>query len=402
MRLLFIYLKTLLRSRTLIFWTLIFPLVLSVLFHFAFSNLLDSESFHPVAAGVVDHERLQDEGFSSLLDQLSRKTKDNDQVLELHCFESEKEAEAALAEGKITGVYVLTEDEEHPVELLVNGSGIEQTILKEVADEYFRGASVVGSLYERAASRPEGAAALAAGEEPRLAETGKTPAELYAETAASGSHFKDISSDRTDFTIIYFYTLLGMLCMYGATFGIHAATETEANLSKRAARVSASPVRKPAVLSAVTLAGFLVLFIETVIVVFFMDRILGVAFGDQVLYILLLCAAGCFAGVSFGVFIGSSSQKSAEFKDGLSIGLTMALCFLGGMMYQDMRYIIKDHLPVLDLINPITMITDGLYSLYCYSDHDLLWNAFLRLAVFGFIFLGAALFCMRKKKYDSL
>lgn len=397
MSLYFTYIKTLIRSRTLILWTLLFPLVLSILFYFAFGNLLENESFHAIQTGVVINDNLKEEaGFRELLQSLSKDSEEQERVIRLHDYSSEKEAEKALKDGQIEGYYIMKAQEGSFVDLVVSSSGVSQTILNEVAKEYFQGVSSVKHLQEYylekfAVQNPAEAGMYA-----------QAAASQYEEVADGDTHFKDISSDRTDFTIIYFYTLIGMLCMYGASFGIYAATETEANLSRRAARVSVSPVRKWKIFLAAVLAGYTMLYLENVLVILFMDRVLGVAFGDQLGMILLLSAAGCFAGVSFGSFVGSCSRKSAEFKEGLSVGLTMALCFLGGMMYQDMRYIIKEHVPVLDWVNPVTMITDGLYSLYCYSDYDLLRNSFFRLIIFGGLFLMAAVFCMRKKKYDSI
>ena len=46
-------LKCLLRDKEMIFWSLLFPIVLALLFNVAFSGLNEHESFDPVSIAVV-------------------------------------------------------------------------------------------------------------------------------------------------------------------------------------------------------------------------------------------------------------------------------------------------------------------------------------------------------------
>lgn len=49
-------LKTLLRNRTVIFWTLVFPIILATFFNLAFSNLTSSENFDAVDVALVEKQ----------------------------------------------------------------------------------------------------------------------------------------------------------------------------------------------------------------------------------------------------------------------------------------------------------------------------------------------------------
>ena len=65
-------LKKLLRTREVIFWTLAFPISLSIFFNLAFKNLDSSEIYNPISAAVVLDENYEsNETFKSVLRQVS-------------------------------------------------------------------------------------------------------------------------------------------------------------------------------------------------------------------------------------------------------------------------------------------------------------------------------------------
>ena len=70
------------------------------------------------------------------------------------------------------------------------------------------------------------------------------------------------------------------------------------------------------------------------------------------------------------LFIGVSNKKNEGMKMSILISVTMLLSFLSGMMVLKMKYIIAENVPILAKINPVNMVTDGLYSLYYYNTLD--------------------------------
>lgn len=54
--------KCLLRDKALVFWTLLFPLILATLFHFAFSNILSDHNFKAIPVAVIENEDYQKSG----------------------------------------------------------------------------------------------------------------------------------------------------------------------------------------------------------------------------------------------------------------------------------------------------------------------------------------------------
>ena len=125
--------KASIRNKSAIFWSFAFPLMLATLFYFGFGNLLnDSEELKPVPAAIVETKAAKDaEGFKQTVAELSKKGED--QLLKVK-YTSLKKAEKLLQDGKIDGFYTLGDN----IRLTVKENGINQTILKEVSDQYIQ------------------------------------------------------------------------------------------------------------------------------------------------------------------------------------------------------------------------------------------------------------------------
>ena len=89
-------------------------------------------------------------------------------------------------------------------------------------------------------------------------------------------------------------------------------------------------------------------------------------------------------------------------KTGILITLTMFWCYLSGMMGITMKYVVDKNIPIINKINPASMITDGFYSLYYYDTLDRYWTNMISLFIFAFIPIAISFFHLRRQKYDSI
>ena len=80
----------------------------------------------------------------------------------------------------------------------------------------------------------------------------------------------------------------------------------------------------------------------------------------------------------------------------------MFLSFLSGMMGITMKYVIDKNIPILNMINPANMITDGLYSLYYYTYLDRYYFNLISLIIFSLTLIVISSLCLRRQKYDSI
>ena len=370
-------LKVLLRKKEVIFWTLVFPIILGTFFNLAFSNLTESESFDVINIAVVENQNtVEEKEFKNLLAEISKE--DDNQVFNIQYLETEDQAVEKLKGNEVVGYYILNEK----IEITVKQNGIEQTIMKYIVDNYYQTYSVIGNIYEF---------------NPKAFNV-----EMINTINGEGNYFKDESNSNVDYTVVYFYTLIGMVCLYAGFFGIEIAKESEANLSKRAARISISPTHKLKAIIASISVSFVIAYAELLILLTYLVFVLGVEFGNQTIWILVLSAVGIMAGLSLGTLVGVSNRKNEDIKIAILTGSTMICSFLAGMMVVDMKHIIQKTAPIINKINPVAVITDALYSLYYYDNLDRYFENIIILIIFTVVMIGASYFFIRRKKYDSI
>lgn len=368
-------LKILLRDKQAWFWNIIFPLILGTLFNFAFANL--NESFEPIDIAVVNNAAYQEEtNFKTLLDSVS--AEGDDKIFNIEYVNSEEEANQKLEDAEIEGYYIVKDK----VEVVVGSSGLGQTMIKYMADSYYQTYSVLSNILEF---------------DPQSFRQ-----DLIAKINSDENHFQSADSKNNDYTVIYFYTLIGMACIYGSLFGLLAAQDSQANLSKKAARLAMAPVHKLTNLASGIVAGFIIQYIGILILLAYLVFGFGVQFGSQIPYILLLTLIGTLAGICFGLLIGVSNKKSENAKIGISVGVTMLCCFLAGMMVLQMKYLVAENVPILAEINPVAVITDGLYALYYYDSPGRYFHNIIGLIIFVIVTTLLAYIFIRRRKYDSI
>lgn len=364
-------LKYLLRLRAALFWTILFPIVLATFFNFAFANL--KETIDPIDVAVID-EFKNNQAFTSMIDSLNE---NGDNKLLNVKYVEEEEALQLLNDKEIKAVITVKED----IDLVVAGTGIEETVLKSILDNYKQTMEIVSVV---SVENPEALN------------------DLINELGNKENYIKDVTSDNNDSRVIYFYSLIGMSVVYAGFFGISAITETQANLSHRAKRLAISPVNKLSSLIASLLAGFTIHFISIMLLLFYLIVILNKDFGNNIPYIILLCFVGSFAGIGLGTFVAASNKLKEDTKIGLYSMISLALSFLSGMMYIDMKYIIAKNVPVLANINPVTLITDALYSLYYYDTYTRFFTNIMYLSIISAVLIFGTYLIIRGRKYESL
>jgi len=362
----------------MVFWTFVFPLILATLYHFAFGQLMGrEETFSPVKAVVIASDAYrQNVPFRQALSAMSGPGEG--QLIELTVTD-DREARRLLEDGAVAGVITVGDS----VELIVRQSGIEQSILKAILDEYAHTyATITGILEEHPAD----------------------PAGLLREIGQRRSYTQQISfsSAEPDTVLNVFYALIAMTCLYGGFWGLRNTTDVQADLSPQGARRSVAPTHKLGVVLCDLAAALTIGLAEVAVLLAYLAVVLRVSFGNQVSYALLTCLTGCIAGVSLGVFIGTFARKGEDVKTAILIGSSMTMSFLAGLMIVNMKDIIARRAPFLSYINPATLITDAFYSLYVFDNHR---RFFLNV---GLLILISSVMCilsvlrLRRDRYASL
>ena len=371
--------KMLFRTREVVFWAFLYPLLLSTLFHFAFGNLDKSDAFSPVPIAVTSEQDIKATPFYTALRAVSATGTNGNSMFVL--TEATKEnADELLQKGKISGYYVYNGEDD--VSLVVSASGFNQTIAKSFLDTYLQTSATAHTLL---AQNPSAAQSI-------IADIGNRT-EYLAE--------RQDPNHPMSTTVVYFYALLAMTCLMGSTVAVDEVIKIQANMSARAARVNLAPVAKFRIFLCNIAAVLLFEIVVSLVVFCYLRYALGIDFGPRAGYVALTCALGAISGVFMGTAI-SVSIKSEGLKYGVAIGGTIFASFLSGMMWPGMKYVVQTYLTPLVYINPASLISDALYSLYYYDSLSrYAMNMYILLGLSAALCLATCL-VMRRQSYASI
>lgn len=388
-------LKKLFNDKILIFWTFAFPLILGTFFSLAFSNIEEGEKLAIIDIAVVKNEKYNNspiwqEAIKTLSDKKNTERLFNTKYVSL------KKAKELLNDEEITG-YILLEDSP---KVVVMTSGINETIIKQVTEEITEKETIVNNITNVKINEQ------LKNNQVRIENPDIFYASIYKEIAEltenPQANIKDASSNNLSYTMIEFYTLIAMTCLYGGILGMVAINQCLANMSNNGKRVAVSPTSKSKLVISSALASYLIQLLGIFLLFIYTIFVLKVDYGNNLFYVVILTLTGCFAGLSLGIALATLIKSNENVKTGIIIAVTMLGCFLSGMMGITMKYIIDKNIPILNKINPASMITDGLYSLYYYDTYERFFFNVASLLIFSFILLLLASLSLRRQKYDSI
>ena len=388
----FIYaFKTLFRNKMLIFWTFAFPIILGTFFNMAFSNIENSEKLKIINIAIIQNEDFENnEAFKTSFEELSNEN--NEDRLFSTQYTTEEKAKELLDNGEIVGYMKLKDDK--PI-LTFATSGIDETIFKYVTEEIEQTTDIIKNLSETEIKKEitDGNYNI------DYEKIYDNVEELIKE---DNVRLKNISSRHLSYTMIEFYTLIAMTCLYGGMLSMVSINQTLANMSNKGKRIAVSPTKKSTIILSSLLASYIAQLFGLAILFVYTLLVLKVDYGSHHGLIILLAAIGTFAGLTLGTFVGTILKTNENAKTGILIALTMFWCYLSGMMGITMKYVVDKNVPIINQINPASMITDGFYSLYYYNTLDRYWTNIISLLIFAFILIAISFFSLRRQKYDSI
>lgn len=356
-----------LRDKMGLFWSILFPIILSTFFFMAFTNILNGETFQTIDVAVINET--EDTQFVPMLESTN--------LCNITITDADN-AQKLLDEGKISGIINLKK----PIRLSITQNGINQSILKNVIDAYQQTISTVNHVVEQ---NPE---ALKTDFLKNLNEH-----QTYTKEKPIGT--------ATNTTVIFFYALISMTAIIGGTQAIFDIEMTQADQSATAARVNVAPTHKLKALVASLSCSILTNFAFSLLTLAYMGLILKIEFGKGLGYIILLMFVGCFTGVMLGAMCSSFIKKTG-IKIGVIVSYTELGSFLAGLMAVNMKYWVQSKAPLLAYINPVNLITDGFYSLYYYGLNQRYFINLFLLVALGVLSCFITYFKVRGKKYANI
>ena len=383
-------LKVLLKNKILLFWTLAFPLIIGIFFNMAFSDVEKNEKLDIIDIAIIENKSWSEDiifknAFESLSDD-----KNKERMFNI-TYTDKKNVEKLLEEEKITG-YI---EKDKNVNLVVKHSDINETSFKYVIEEINSNKEIIETLSKK-----------------EIEENYKNGVytidyqKIYQEVInlinKEEVELNDISKNNLSYTMIEYYTLIAMTALYGGILSMFMINKHLANMDSVGKRIAISPIKKGKMLLATLLASYLIQLFGLLLLFLFTIFILKVEYGTNIILIILLAIIGSFAGLCLGIAVATLSKSGENTKTGILLAITMFGCFLSGMMGITMKYIIDSNIPLLNKINPASMITDGLYSLYYFDTYNRFIFDIVSLIIFSLVMILLSIRGLRRTKYDSI
>lgn len=371
----FIYrIKIMVRSRSLLFWSFAFPVFLGLMFYLLFGGIDEAEQFLTVPIGVVNGQENP-----LFMETLKEADTEEGAMFAITEYPDEEAALQALKDDEIRGIVDAAGD----LELTVKESSIGTSLIKIFLDQYKQNTAMFVQL-----SR-EG-----------------IPVETLAGEMSQGvmTQINEIPLKGTDKSPYnqYFYALLAMTCLIAAMVGATNSRYIQANQSEVAARRNVVPMAKMKLVLIDFFSAWLVYGILATLVLGVCIFVYGRDFGSNTGMILLTTWAGCFTGLAGGTMIGIYAQGNEQMQNGIVVTFFMVSSFLGGLQWGNITDLLEQYCPVINRINPATLIVNAYKSLAVFGDMGQYAQNLGTLLAIGVLFLILSIGRMRRVKYASI
>lgn len=369
--------KTMLRQKTLLFWSLAFPIILGMLFYFMFGGINDLEQFEEVPVGVLTNSDLP-EMFVSMMEEVQ--TENKIPLFRVKKYTDRKQAEKALQDEKIYGIVQGGEE----LSLIAKTSDNYSSLIKTFLDQYCENTALIE---DTAGKDPDKVANL-----------------VQALAAGTQAQIKEIPLKGTDKNPYaqYFYALIAMTCLIGTMVGMHNGNDIQADLTAVGARRNVAPTPKLRQVLNDFIATYIlyciIVAIVTGVCVFVYDQ----DFGQNAGLVLLGGWIGSFTALAIGEVIAVFIKGSVQKKEGVCVAVFMISSFLAGLQWGDITFLIEEHCPVINRINPGTLIVNGFKSLSVYGDRRRYVINMVTLALIGIVSVIISVWKLRRVRYESI
>ena len=367
------------RSRSVMFWALAFPLILGTLFYISFGNSglagtgeTDWEPV-PVAVITVDDTSANAASFQTFLNGMDQ------DMLNIRSYDTERAAKKALKKENIAGIYYVKDEPS----LTLASNGINQSILSSLLESYEKNSAMIHDI---ALHHPE-----------------KLSAALNSlndyQTLVKE---KSLGGQTLDPTLTYFLALIAYACLSGVYLSIHSTIQLQANLSALGERRSITPTHKLSLILIDLLVLESIHFVDILILELYITKVLHISLGHDISKLLLVTFMGSLIGICLGILIGCAGKLSYGAKSGIGVLVTLFPSFLAGLMFGGMKNVIEQHCPLINRINPASVLSDAFYCISVYDDAVRYRRCILILVFMCLLCIGLSFFMIRRERYDSI
>lgn len=366
---------SMIRTKEVIFWSLVFPLALATFMYLAFGKINEvTENLETIDVAVV--ESVQNEMFDKILVEVS-----NGESPLLNPMKMNSQDAVSALDGKEVDGIIHVDD---TISLSVRENGLIATILSSFVDRYLQNEA---TLTQIAKNNP-------------LALNSAIEA-LSDDT----SYFKEekLTDGNTDNLSNYFYAVFAMSCLFASFTGISSVFSIQGNLSPLGQRRCVAPTKKLHVVLTLFLTNEIVQFAIELITFAYMSLVLGLDLSNKYPALFLLLFVASSFGLTMGMFIGSLKKPVTEgAKMGIGVAISMVLSVMADLCVSGLMNTIEHTVPIINRLNPAALISDSFYALNTYSDYSRYTSNMVNLSAMTLILFTLTILTVRRNRYASI
>lgn len=373
-------LKLAIRNKQDLFWTLLFPILLSTLFFVTFGGIYKTYSSEAIETAVV-FETENEEIKNNITNFLENLMMDDHKMLNI-TYTDYTTAEGLLKDDeKVNGIISVRDNGK--LELALYSNGVRSTIQENIVTVYNQN---VDLIEKTAKEHPEKLADVLQG--------------VYDRISYIKAH--DMAGENKDPFLNYFYNLIAMATLFASFSSLRIGNSCQANMSSIGARTNASPVSRSTFQIASLLATYLVQTAVTLIGLTYMIFILRIEFGGDIPMIYVTTAIATLVGTALGFFAGNIGSMAVDKKESILVAISLTGCALSGLMYGDMKVIIAEKMPIINKINPAAVISDSYYCLNMFGTNGRYAETIIYMLGISIVLIVLGLIMGRRNHYDSI
>ncbi|NLM18825.1 MAG: ABC transporter permease [Clostridiaceae bacterium] len=399
-------------------WNFIFPFVFISVFFLALGNFKDPTaefSKDPIKLAIIASDQQEADNLTEFLgyfgeegiaEQAKSTETSSDDVFFKYQLTNAEGADQLLEDQAVQAIVKAS----NPIEILAYNdlSKVKSSLLNQFLESYesiCKTTTVIGDRYiNEKLSNPENLSNSQLNKQDINTIIEQTKMDLKAKHEDTIDIFSD-KSESTELStsplLIYFFACLAYIAFYPLNTGVTTLTEITANQTGVGLRNSATPISKTKMFFAVFIPRWIIHCIFTLAIYLYIN-LLGINLGNNYLQIIVLLILGTTSAILTGTAIGALFNFNTGLKMGISIALPLVFSFASGMMYNGMPRIIAQYIPWFNKMNPIGIISKGLYMLY--SDPTFTrfnQQIFSLLIIIGIMFI-LTIFGLRRNSYESI
>ncbi|BDR54161.1 multidrug ABC transporter permease [Bombiscardovia apis] len=400
--------KTATRNPSALFWVLTFPVILAAMLMGMIGNIQDDYTIAAQPFSVVNDSNWQaNRGAQELVKAISGEAKSSKSGEDTtsHLIDSTAVSSASEARQRLNrqqDIGYIYADDAGQVNMVLSSKDAAEIQSDSSATKGIT-VSIMASSFGRL-NQTGSALAAVAKTNPRLLANPSFQAQILSGNDTYTRQIR-LTHLKPTVTAPYFFAVLGMACLLGASTTAAMIGNTQPNLSALGARRSTSPQPKWLQASGAFLASWLFSFVSLLVAYVFIRTVCKVESGGRDLIALVAITIGTFMSTAFGTLVGSIPKVPLPTKMGLTVALDCTLSVFAGLygtQSMDINYAVAERAPFFHLINPVKQVANLFYDIVYYDSLAPFARTCGILALMSALFLAGAAILLRRQRYEYL